>query len=89
MIGKGSAAMGNPLEERLRTVERDWDELHRQNNQLIELNNALTRERDRLREALLLVFNAASADALAGAAPDYRVAVLRARALAPDTAKEG
>jgi hypothetical protein len=44
--------MGNPLEERLRTVERDWDELRRQNNLLIELNNRLTRERDRLREAL-------------------------------------
>jgi hypothetical protein len=47
-------------------------------------------ERDRLREALraLLVFNAASADALAEAAPDYRAAVLRARALVPDTLEE-
>ncbi len=86
--------MGNPLEERLRTVERDWDELRRQNNALIEVNNALQRERDRLREALLLVFNAASVDAQAEAAPDYRTAalyrtaVLRARALVPDTAKE-
>jgi hypothetical protein len=51
---------------------------------------AVEAERDRLREALraLLVFHAASADALAEAAPDYRAAVLRARGLAPDTLEE-
>jgi phage shock protein A len=42
----------NPLEERLRTIERDWDELRRQNNQLIELHNALTRDRNEARAEL-------------------------------------
>lgn len=46
----------NPLEERLRIVERDWDELRRQNNQLLELNNALrarvASKDTRLRQAL-------------------------------------
>ena len=41
--------------DRLRTVEADWRELHRQNEMLMDLNNRLEAERDRLREALRVI----------------------------------
>lgn len=79
--------MSDAILERLRMVEKDWRELHKQNEQLIELHRSLLATVKRLREALQALVTAME-QRPDGAEDGPAMAAARA-ALAPDAAKEG